>query len=46
MDAKRSLGDGGGGRGELWLKLLVGDDVVTLRNTTPTTPFLFYFLNK
>jgi len=44
MDAKRSLGDGGGG--ELWLKLLVGDDVVTLRNTTPTTPFLFYFFNK
>jgi hypothetical protein len=34
------------GGGELWLKLLVGDDVVTLRNTTPTTPFLFYFFNK
>jgi hypothetical protein len=40
MDAKRSLGDWG--QGQLWLKLMVGDDVVALRNTTPTTPFLSF----
>jgi hypothetical protein len=32
------------GGGQFWLKLLVGDDGVTLRNTTPKTPFLSFFL--
>jgi hypothetical protein len=31
-----------GGR-QLWLKLRVGDDVVALRITTPTTLFLSFF---